>query len=755
MGAREGSTMLWIYALTAFGCGLLLFFVQPMFARMVLPLLGGTPAVWNTTQVFCEGCLLAGYLYAYASTRWLKSHIQIILHMAIMLGALFVLPIGMPLELAPPVNSNPTIWLLLLLTTAIGLPFLVLSGSSPLLQKWFSRSGHRHSLDPYFLYAASNMGSMAALVFYPALAEPWLRLRDQSKVWTTGYYLLIVLTGLCALYLWKSKYERDSRKPVAEDNSKREFWRDNKRDCAPVPSLSNARRLRWLLLAFVPCSLMLSVTTYLTTDIASVPLLWVIPLGLYLLSFILVFARKRLIPHPVMLKLMPLLVVPLVVALASRGSDPIGISIPLHLAAFFLIAMVCHGELAQDRPPVVHLTEFYLFLSAGGFLGGIFNALIAPVIFKSVAEYPIVVILACLLLPSVKRELRDLRHWIMDFVFPLLLTSGALWLVFMTRRIDLTPGPLANAIMFGIPAIVSYSFSRRPLRFALAVGGILWASSYYYGAQGRVLYSERSFFGVSRVTLDDEGKFYKFMNGTTLHGSQALDSRHRMEATSYYHRTGPLGQFFKALASDERMHRIAIIGLGVGEIAAYGKAGQHWTYYEIDPAVLRIARDGEYFTYLRDCPASLNVVLGDGRLKLADAPDGSYDVLILDAYSSDSVPVHLLDREALQLYLKKTTKRGVLLFHISNRYLDLEPVIGNLAMDAGLIALSQSDSTISPAEAEDGKKPSGYIILRRSPMDLAPLQTDPRWVPARTDPDIGVWTDDFSSILSVMRWGMP
>jgi hypothetical protein len=735
--AQRENAVLIIYGLTVFASALLLFFVQPMFARMVLPLLGGTPGVWTTTQVFCEGGLLVGYLYAHASTRWLGVRKQIILHMAVMLAALMLLPIQVPLGWVPPADSNPIVWMLSLLAVSIGLPFFVVSSSSPLLQRWFAWTQHRHRSDPYFLYASSNMGSMAALVIYPALAERWLHLSNQSWLWTVGYCLLLVLTGSCAWFLWRSKADSAFRRDEA--------------DGEPTIQLTNGRRWRWILLAFVPSSLMLSVTTYLTTDIASVPLLWVIPLGIYLLTFILVFSRRQLVSHRFMLKAMPILILPLVIALACRGSDPISIAIPMHLVAFFLVAMVCHGELAMDRPRVEHLTEFYLCLSAGGFLGGIFNALIAPAIFKSVAEYPIVLALSCLLLPRGAGESPRPHARLLDFIFPILLTLATVFVVFKVEQLNLNSAPLEHAVMFGIPAIVCFSFSRRPLRFALAVGGILWAGNFYVGTQGRVLHAERSFFGVSRITMDSKGRFHQYRNGTTLHGSQRNDPPHRHDATTYYCRTGPLGQFFEYFGNSDQMRRIAIIGLGVGGITAYARSGQQWTYYEIDPSVRRIAQDTRYFTYLSDCPANLAIILGDGRMKLSEAPDGSYDVLILDAYSSDSVPVHLLDRQALQLYLRKVTVYGKLLFHISNRYLDLEPVIGNLSRDAGLFALSQSDSAISPLDAENDKTPSGYVVLGRTKGDLEPLAQDPRWMPVRTRPGLGVWTDDFSSILAILR----
>lgn len=759
--------MLIAYGAAIFISAFLLFFIQPMFAHMVLPLLGGTPQVWNTALVFYQAVLLAGYLYAHLSTSRMDLRFHVPLHLGVMMMALFFLPVTIPAGWSPPAGHNPTPWLLALFAAGVGLPFFVVATSSPLLQRWFSLSGHPSSSDPYFLYAAGNLGSILGVVAYPALAEPLLRVRDQAHLWTAAYGVLVAVTGICALLVWRSRLSlSSSRSPGAQVSppetaqsgvlslpvgfDRKAFHMPAAVPVFPRPSL--AQRLRWIALAFVPCSLMLSVTTYMATDIASVPMLWIIPLGIYLLTFVLAFARVPIVPHRVVVKLTPMILVPLVVALAERGTDPIAAVIPLHLIAFFLIAMVCHGELVRTRPPVAHLTDFYLCMSIGGVLGGSFNALLAPLVFSSVAEYPIVVALSCLFLPAGKDQDQPLKVKLPDIVAPLLLGLATVLLVIEVQELRIGPRPLAVAIMFGIPAVISFSFSRRPLRFALAVAGIFLAGSFYSGSLGRVVHAERSFFGVSRVTNDDQGRFNQLMHGTTLHGSQALEPASSREALAYYYRTGPLGQFFAAFNSKERLHRVAVVGLGAGVTASYAQAGQEWTYYEIDPAIERIARDERYFTYLKDCRARFQVVLGDGRLRLAAAPDGAYDALILDAYSSDSMPVHLLTREALQLYFKKVAAHGVVLFHISNRYLDLEPVLGNLASDANLVGMAQSDTDISEMESEQGKLAAHYVIMFRTRDDLGTLGNDPRWQPLRTQPRLGVWTDDYSNIISILRW---
>ena len=754
--------MLLIYTAAIFTSALMLFLLQPMFARMVLPLLGGAPAVWNTALVFYQATLLAGYLYAHASTKWLNVKAQILVHMGLLLLALLFLPIQVPIGWKPPTDANPLPWLLSLLAIAVGLPFFVVSTTSPLLQRWFADTSHRYSADPYFLYAASNLGSMLALLSYPALVEPAYGLREQSMLWAIGFFIILALLSLCAACLWWARLLRALKGPPGSDpgsgvSSEVQMGSDSTqfgaaRTQLEKPEVTLRRRLRWVLLSFVPSSLMMSVTTYVTTDIASVPLLWVIPLAIYLLSFILVFARRPLLRHGLMVRAMPLFLIPLVIALAIRGTDPMALVIPLHLIALFLISMACHGELALDRPAVSHLTEFYLYLSLGGVLGGSFNALVAPLVFNSVAEYPIVLVLACLLLPWRVADPWNSRARLLDLLLPLILGSVTAFLVVRVQALQLDSVPVAIALMFGIPAIVSFSFSRRPLRFALAIAGIFWASTCFIGSQGRVLYAERSFFGVARVTVDEGGRYHQFMHGSTLHGRQNLDPALRREPVAYYYRTGPLGQFFEALDNTDTLRNVGVVGLGAGGITAYARPGQKWTYYEIDPVVERIARDDRFFTYLQDCPTELHVVLGDGRLSLEASPDGAFDLLILDAYSSDSTPVHLLTRQALQLYLRKTAVTGALVFHISNRYLELEPVLGNLAKEMDLFALAQSDTIISPAEAAKGKTASSFVIMSRAKENLASLPSNSRWRPIWAEPVLRTWTDGYSSILRIMKW---
>lgn len=737
-----GSATLALYTLTMFTSATLLFLVQPMFARMVLPLLGGSAAVWNTAMVFYQVTLLAGYLYAHATTRWLPLRFQVGLHAVVLLLPLLVLPIAVPGGWSPPTEGNPIPWLLALLGVAVGLPFFVVSTSSPLLQAWFARTGHRTAADPYFLYAASNVGSLLALVAYPLRVEPHLRLAEQSRMWAGGYALLAALTIGCALAVWRMTAVRTGagRPTPSPDTASR---------IAPV---TRTRRLRWVLLAFVPSSLMLSVTTYLSTTITPIPLFWVAPLALYLLTFILVFSGRNPLRAATMLRALPLVLMPLVMLLAVRAAGPIWLLIPLHLATFFVAAMVCHGTLAADRPHAAHLTEFYLWMSVGGALGGVFNALVAPVVFTSVLEYPIVLVLLCLLQAPAHYGNGPRSAIRRDVGLPVGLGLLAWGLIVAAQTGGVSSGPLALALVFGLPVLLCFRFSDRPVRFGLGVAAILLAAGApHTGAQGQVLYAERSFFGIHRVMLDAEAQYHALAHGGTLHGRQSLDPARRREPLTYYTHGGPLGQFFDAAGDTAAPRRVAVIGLGSGSVACYSRPGDDWTFYEIDPAVERIAHDPRYFTFLQDCAPAARVVLGDARLSLAKAADARYDLMILDAYSSDSVPVHLITREALALYQDRLAAGGVLAFHISNKFLDLRPVVAVLAADAGLVAVDQLDVDLTREQAAAGKTGSEWVLIARGAADLGPLTSDPRWQPLTAAAGARPWTDDFSSIIGALR----
>ena len=720
----------------------LLFFVQPMFGKMILPLLGSAPNVWNTCIVFFQAMLLLGYIYAHKSISWLGVRRQATLHAVLLFLPLLFLPIAIPNGWFPPTDKNPVPWLLILMTISVGFPFLVVSANAPMLQKWFSSTSHKASEDPYFLYVASNLGSMLALIGYPFLIEQKLRLTDQSYFWTVFYLILVIFILTCAIFLWRS--------PVLIAKSPSE---ESKNSLLPLNL-----KVKWILLSMVPSSLMLSVTTYLSTDIASVPLLWVVPLAIYLFSFVLVFAKKPLFSHELMVRIMPIMVLPVMIYIFSEQTKVIWLTFLLHLLTLFVASMVCHGELARTRPSTDHLTEFYLWISFGGFLGGLFNALVAPVIFKTVIEYPLALVLACLLRPNLGSKTESPQEKKLDFILPAVLGFFCFILFYGFHTFDMKPDWLSNLLTFGLPAILCYSFATRPIRFGIGIGLIIMISTLCINAKANVLYTERSFFGVHRVILDSEAKYseekcHYLVHGRILHGAQSTNSARRHESLTYFYKTGPIGQVFTAFQDDKTKSKIAVIGLGTGSLASYARSDQTWTFYEIDPVVKKIAENEKLFTFLKDCYGKYNIVLGDGRLSIKKAPDHYYDIFVLDAFSSDSIPTHLITKEALKLYLDKLATGGVLAFHISNQYLNLEPILENLASDAGLVASIQFDSNINEIEKALGKKPSKWVIMARKEKDLGKLAGDKRWKLLTYNSKFPLWSDDFSNILSIFNWG--
>jgi hypothetical protein len=997
--------MLLVFALTLFTSATLLFLVEPMIGKMILPLLGGTPAVWNTCMVFFQAVLLLGYLYAHLSTTWLGARKQAALHLALLAVPFVFLPLTVNRDLIKG-DENPVFLVLMLLSLTVGLPMFVVSASAPLLQKWFASTSHPAAKDPYFLYGASNLGSMLALIAYPTVVEPFLRLRQQSADWTVGYGMLAALTALCAVFLWMSPrnietFEKTAAAPAEElaksegpssraiQPSRQAIRTGAKRPALPAaPADASVDRtltgevtwlrvLRWVALAFVPSSLMLGVTTYMTTDIAAIPLLWVAPLALYLLSFIIVFShvpawlqwlsltiaavaigivlgvllwdlelttfrpnsrvgvrffvrtvvilgavgapfaawwawkhRDRNMLHRVMVLLMPLLVLAslfLVLSGWTGGKHSIAWRLALHLVTLFVVSMVCHGELARDRPAPKHLTGYFLWMSVGGVLGGLFNGLLAPVIFTGIVEYELAMVLACYLAPplagnqentwgrradtvlavlfaavglllillrlydhdldfallksspwawqlaalllgvvigvaaALRARVKSIDHW-MDLVLPLclgLLLLGLVWglpadLVWPRIRkfldlLHLDRDRFLLILTYGVPIVLCYIFVERSLRFALGVGAILLAASFSDNLAINVLDQERSFFGVLMVkqrafSYDDEPFEFRYLyHGTTLHGIQCRNEDRRDEPLTYYHRSGPIGQVMLAYnrphPDSGRLPNLAVIGLGTGTMACYAQPGQHLTFYDIDPVVRRLSFDGDdpYFDYVggaRRRDAQLELVMGDARLtmekkKLEESE--KYDIMVLDAFSSDAIPIHLITREALKIYLDKLSEDGLLCFHISNRYLDLKPVLYNLAQECGLSAIYQSDDYEGDgteqrpqSSAYFGKSSSSWVILARKNERLDDLRALNDWEDWRKDtrremlplacwPDngmgpaaqaalmfnllgeevckrpskwqelepseswpnldkVGVWTDDYSNLLSVFMW---
>lgn len=721
-----------LFAATLFCGSFLMFTMEPMIGKVLLPLLGGSPSVWNTCVMFFQTVLLAGYAIAHAGSRGLGTRRFSLVYVAMTCAAAATLPFAIPTAAAASATDAPIQWTLAILTRSIALPFLALSVAGPLLQWWFSHTRHHSARDPYFLYAASNLGSLGALLAYPALIEPILRMGTQTRAWKAGYLVFACLTACCAAMtvMHGRNDELDSAVVSRDAHHARAPWR---------------RRMYWIALAFVPSSLMLGVTAYLSTDIAAVPLLWILPLSLYLLSFVIVFGSHGVAWRRMADRRLPVLVLPLAVFAILNIGGPVWLLLPIHLLAFAVTAVLCHGALAEDRPEPELLTEFYLWMAVGGMLGGVFNSLIAPVVFDGLIEYPLVLVLACFVrrgeATPATRALDSRRS---DVAYALGVFAMALALALLARR----AGPAAGAALV-IPAALALRQLKRPVRFSLTVGGLFATAALLSTAfsDGQILETRRTFFGIYRVST--ESRFRTLYHGNTLHGTQAVDDVLGREPLTYYHRTGPFGELFDAIPAAARQ-TVGVVGLGIGSLAAYAGEGSTWTFYEIDPAVEGFARNAEYFTHLRSCGERCRVVLGDARIRLASAPPGSYGLLVLDAFSSDAIPAHLLTSEAMSLYGRQLAPAGVLAFHISNRHLRLGRVLGRLAQHHGLVALEWAD--LNQAGAVDtGKRPSNWLVMARDRASLGTLISNPKWKPPVVTTTTPLWTDDFTNILSIFK----
>ncbi|MBM3618614.1 MAG: hypothetical protein FJX23_08770 [Alphaproteobacteria bacterium] len=684
-----------IYTLASVLSAFLVFLIQPVVAKIALPTLGGTPAVWSGCMLFFQAVLLMGYSYAHLLTGKLGLRVQPIVHLVLLAVVVLGFPIAFDgLENVDAVHA-PLGWLLTMLLTSVGLPYFAISATSPLLQRWFSCTNHKDAANPYFLYAASNIGSMGALLLYPFVIEPFATLANQVRLWEIGITALAVLFLGVAFTLHKNGVAAKTNiEKKTQGETTPVLWKD---------------RAKWLVLSLVPSSLLYGVTTYVTTDIASAPLLWVLPLVLYLTTFILVFATR---PRGIRLgNLLHLPMVGILMAFMVMGLHSTTVGLLFHIGGFFVIALSLHGILARSKPSTEHLTEFFLWMSLGGVVGGIFNTLVAPFVFDSVIEYPMMMLLSILL----------------HFLF-----------VDTDKHKERRQGPVKIKII-GVTAL------------ALVAGFILLPSPQQFDGEnksGRVIYQARSIFGVNKVNYNSDVNAHVFTHGTTVHGVQPLDADKKLQLLSYY--TQMEGIF--AVREDLP---IAVIGLGAGNLACAGKSGQELDMYEIDPLVGKIASNPEFFTYLRDCPTKVRVILGDGRQQIKQQMDGKYGVILMDAFSSDSIPVHLVTQEALQVYLSKLAPDGVLAIHISNRYFNLQPVLSALKASLGL---QGSYRIIQKDEDNQLITGSHWIVLSRSEATLADIaQRGKGWnaLPEESNPRY-LWKDDFSNIFlslkMVRRW---
>ncbi len=834
--------MIWLYTATVFLSAALLFMVQPLAGKMVLPLAGGSSAVWTTCMLFFQAGLLAGYMYSHLLTTRVRLVGQVAVHALLAAGAVVALPMFIPADAGGPTSGSVTGWLLTSLGTAFGLPFFVVSTTGPLVQRWFSRTRHPSAKDPYFLYAASNVGSAVGLLGYPFLIEPRLSLIEQSLWWAGGYILLGLMLVACGVVAWRAAGEAEA---LGERSAAEE---------APPEPVSWRRRMHWTLLAAVPSSLMIGVTQIIATDLASVPLLWVVPLFLYLMTFSVAFSPRIPMPAWVLGWLLGAFSLLAAYVVMTGRHSPFVLIALTHLICFTLAALMCHRRLADDRPSPARLTEFFFFLALGGVLGGAFNALVAPAAFTLISEYPIALALAVCLRPAPRVSIGRFA-WLNPA------GAGQRWLalvagVLATIAVYFGTGAAGRAAGLGVGSVENLqTIATLGVCFAtimvLAWPGVTaaalaaamltgqYVSKHAYGDE--TLTIRRSFFGVNHVYRIDpraEGKapaMFKLLHGTTLHGAQLRGSTTRARAdgttfehdarldpTTYYHRLGPVGDIMRAAASggparsaQERAAfslvslargslladglapgpgsalvalaaipgamnaiaenvrpsspatSVAVIGLGTGSVAAYAQRGDSYRFYEIDPVVRDLASDPQYFTYLDDARqrgASIQIVLGDGRREIAKAADGSYGVIMLDAFSSDSIPVHLLTVEAMDTYLKKLRPDGLLAVHISNRYFDLSPVLARVCEQLGVPVFVSTDAQGTNEPGSRGYTPergkyeemsrSVWVVIARDERALAPFAGDSKfWVrmPKAPGGDRYLWQDDFSNVLDVLK----
>lgn len=710
-----------LFVATIFLSASLLFFVQPMFARIVLPTIGGSPAVWTTAMLFFQTVLIAGYLYAHLLTRHVAPRAQLAIHLAVWASALLFLPLAIPdgWHFDP---TGPMAWQTLLLFAAgVGLPFFALSANAPLIQFWYGRSGGPSAEDPYFLYGASNLGSLVALLGFPLIAEPLFGVTAITFGWAMGFVALgafLMASGVMA------------RGGVARTVTR-----------ATPAKLTAGQLALWAFLAFIPSSLMLSVTSKISLDIGAVPLVWVIPLSLYLLTFVLTFTRRRFLSERLFKPLTALVLVGLLLIFAGlTGPLMSWAKVGFLIAGFFIVALYAHRRLYLARPEAAQLTAFYLTMSVGGALGGLFNSIIAPTLFAGLYEAGATVLVAGLMLVPLA-----------GVTAKSLLRGAALGLVAALPAYALTrlaPGLSPTWLILALLAggFVALLLTRsRPATCYVALASVFAAAAVVM--PDTALLRDRSFFGTHLVSETQGLRLYG--NGTTIHGGQRIsdDTATRPEPLYYYHRNGPMAQVMTS-ARGRDARRIGVVGLGVGSLACYMQPGQDWQFYEIDPMVEAIARDARHFRFMEACAGDAPVHLGDARIVLAAQEPQAYDILVIDAYSSDSVPVHLTTDEAIRLYLRHLAPDGILVFHISNRYYAIDRPLGRSAAAQGLVGRMQHYPGNQASDPADWA--SIAATLTRSEAALGELADDPRW-DMLTNDGAPVWTDDHADLLSILR----
>ena len=743
-----------------------------MIGKMFLPWVGGSSAAWNTCMFFFQALLLAGYSYTHLSISRLGVKKQSWLQFPLMLLAVVFLPFVYSNSAAVP--DDPSVWLIIQLFKTIGLPFFIVSGISPLLQVWFANTMHQRAANPFFLYAASNTGSLGALLAYPTLIEPSFDLAAQAQLWTTGYILLIVLMAICFTTV---KGNQTASKAI-----------DSTSADAPAPT---ARTVAfWVAAAFVPSSMLLAVTQYLTTDLVPVPMFWIIPLMIYLVTYIFAFSEK-LAPRAVNSgKLSLLTILSFLSFYLFVEITYFWFSLLIHLLTLFCVSMFCHTAIAESKPAVKHLTAFYLWISFGGVLGGFFNSLLAPLLFSDNLEYPMLIVLSCLLIDYFNRHQPEAEPGTAHKAPLSAVVSAIVGLYIFAAIIFISNLNLAEQIFhlatyFGynnavpgfkellefigrnhgairqtafalaaiIPAFILMKCYR--ITFAPTVAVVLALIFVYNIGQHSIISRYRNFFGVKKVFFDTESNLRYLAHGSTVHGKQSFIEAWRNEPLTYYHRRGPLGDVFALPMFAREDLKVGVIGLGIGSMAAYAKPGQEFVFYELDPQVVEIAQKTEIFSYLKKFASNCRIEIGDGRLKIMKAAEQSFDIIVIDAFSSDAVPIHLLTVEAMKIYLSKLKESGIIVIHISNRYLNLRPNLQALAQVYNLKQTFIADTNFDNSDSLNYERsPAEFAIFTRNDGIVNYLAniSDGAWSPIDEYPDFKAWTDSHSSIFPLLSF---
>ncbi len=755
-----------IYSLCIFLGSFLLFLIQPMVGKILLPCLGGVPAVWTTCMLFFQTALLAGYVYAEKSIRLLGCQRQSVIHLMLMVTGFLLLPVDIDTSGAEVAFNNPTFWLLSRLTGSIGFLFFIVSANAPLIQRYYSRAGQSDSADPYFLYSASNIGSLLALLAFPFAFEPLMTGTSLRYVWSTIYVIQTLLVFGCCLQFWqKDRGACDQPTGAAADPSEQQ-----KLLSELAPGIKD--KLYWVLLGFLPCSAMLGVTTHIATDIASGPLLWIFPLSLYLISFILVFAKSPRWRDISWENYMFPAIVMALIMYGYRLAEPVWLAVPFSMLVMFLVCMCFHSRLAKERPATAHLNSYFVWMSVGGIAGGLFNGVFAPLAFSTQAEYAITLIVAGLLVSVFSKIINDKEFsYAKEAVVMVLFLIAIGFFIWLDRRATLNFNQIGLFLAILVMAIIHlfYRF-RKASGYGFAAFLIIFV--YTTGADPNLILIDRSFFGilkVSRLATDGqvcdpdlkiagvEDVFYVLRHGTTLHGVERKVDVRPVFPLAYYSREGPVGNVFRAGLINRRFKSIGVVGLGCGTIAWYGRPWQHMDFFEIDPKVVEIAWNTRYFSYLSSSRASIKTIVGDARINLQLVPDETYDILVIDAYSSDSVPVHLMTLEAFELYQKKLKKNGVLLLHISNRYFKLAPVIKLICDQLGMKSIRFADDPKKYSMRYDWYdlyqvSKSDWVMASEDEEKLKMMNAYGDWKEIPRNDRYRLWTDDYANMLQVYNW---